>query len=63
MIFTLKDTLPQETVSIIKAAHKPVSVFIIGGRNVISDEVEKNSEELVDGTVKNFRGQSFRTFS
>lgn len=57
IVFTLKDRLPQETVAVIKATHKPVNVFIIGGRDVISDETEKAVRELADGTVSRISGQ------
>jgi hypothetical protein len=57
IVFTLKDTLPQETAAVIKAAHEPVNVFIIGGRNVISDETEKIVRGLADGTVSRISGE------
>jgi hypothetical protein len=57
IVFTLKDTLPQETAAVIKAAHERVNVFIIGGRNVISDETEKAVRRLADGTVSRISGE------
>lgn len=57
IVFTLKDRLPQETIAVIKAAHKPANVFIIGGRDVISDETEEAVRELVDGTVSRISGE------
>jgi len=57
IVFTLKDRLPQETIAVIKAAHKPVNVFVIGGRDVISDETEQTVRGLVDGTVSRISGK------
>lgn len=57
IVFSLKDTLPQETAAVIKAAHERVNVFIIGGRDVISDEPEKTVRGLADGTVSRISGE------
>ncbi|HXL03465.1 MAG TPA: cell wall-binding repeat-containing protein [Bacillota bacterium] len=57
IVFTLKDRLPQETIAVIKAAHEPANVFIIGGRDVISDETEEAVRGLVDGTVSRIAGK------
>ncbi|MFZ5925692.1 MAG: cell wall-binding repeat-containing protein [Bacillota bacterium] len=51
VLFTLKDALPQETSGAIRATGKEASVFIIGSRNVISDDVEATVRELAHGTV------------
>lgn len=57
IIFTLKDTLPQETAAVIKAAHERTNVFILGTRDVISDETEKTVRGLADGTVSRISGE------
>ncbi len=51
VLFTLKDALPQETSGAIQATGGDASVFIVGGRNAISDAVEAAVRELVHGTV------------
>ena len=63
VVFTLNDTLPQETAAVIKAAHERVNAFIIGGRNVISDETEKAVRGLADGTVSRISGEDLLELS
>lgn len=51
VLFTLKDTLPQETAGAIRASGKSVNVFIVGSRSLISDEVEEAVRDLTSSTV------------
>ena len=57
VVFTLKDKLPEETAAVVRAARERANVFIIGGRDVISDETEQAVRELADGTVSRISGE------
>ncbi len=51
VLFTLKDTLPQETAGAIQASGDAANVFIVGGRDLVSDNVEAAVRDLTSGTV------------
>ncbi|MGE5588510.1 MAG: cell wall-binding repeat-containing protein [Clostridia bacterium] len=57
VLFTLRDTLPQETAGAIRASGKSVNVFIVGSRNLISDQVEEAVRDLTSGTVGRISGE------
>lgn len=46
VLFTYKDSLPEETVRAIRARSTPPSVFIIGGEDVVSSQVENKLYSL-----------------
>ncbi len=56
ILYTLRDVLPQETAGAIAATGRRTSVFIVGSRNVISDDVEASVREIAHGTVARISG-------
>ncbi|MGE5574385.1 MAG: cell wall-binding repeat-containing protein [Bacteroidota bacterium] len=51
ILFTLKDSLPQETAAAIRASGTAANLFIVGNRNLVSDAVETAVRSLTSGTV------------